>query len=124
MTAFDFGEFLTVAEELGNRGDQASRRSAVSRAYYAVLGVAYRALPQVERARITHGNVHRVTWALYTASSDRRMRRLGNLGLGLRTGRITGDYDAAQVFSATDVALVLADAREILDMLGRYSYRP
>lgn len=52
--AFDFGEFMTVAEELQTRAGQAFRRSAMSRVYYAVLGVAYRTLPERERGRITH----------------------------------------------------------------------
>ena len=39
---FDWSEFLTLADELGKRADEASLRSALSRAYYYVYHLALR----------------------------------------------------------------------------------
>jgi len=32
--SFDWNNFLVLAEELGQRGDEAAKRTAISRAYY------------------------------------------------------------------------------------------
>jgi hypothetical protein len=38
--AFDWREFLDLARELSDRTDEASQRTAISRAYFAALGAA------------------------------------------------------------------------------------
>jgi hypothetical protein len=45
VTPFDFAEFLDLADQLSSHSHEAAWRSAVSRAYYALLHVAYEALP-------------------------------------------------------------------------------
>jgi hypothetical protein len=57
----------------------------VSRAYYAVLGVAYGTLPAAERAAIGPGSIHQGTWARYTGSSERVSRQIGNAGYTLES---------------------------------------
>ena len=81
--AFDSRDYLPVAEELGQRGDQAAWRTALGRAYYAILGVACRALPPAEQARIGPGQNHDLTWALYAASTAQAARRVGGIGYRL-----------------------------------------
>lgn len=53
MTPFEFASYLDLADELAARPDEAAWRSAISRAYYAVLHVAYQALPVTIRATIS-----------------------------------------------------------------------
>jgi len=98
MTAFDYRTFLAIADELGRRADQAARRTALGRAYYAILGVAYRSLPQHEQARIGPGQIHDLTWVLYSAATAQSSRRVGGIGYRLRTVRRRADYRADQLF--------------------------
>jgi hypothetical protein len=124
VTAFDPRTFLEIAEELGQRADQAARRTALGRAYYAILGVAYRALPPAEQARIGPGQIHDLTWALYASSAAQPSRRVGGIGLRLRTARRQADYRNDLGFSASDVNQVLRQARQALQLLDRHGYQP
>jgi hypothetical protein len=91
VTAFDYRSFLDIADELGQRNDQAARRTALGRAYHAILGVAFRALPSAEQTRIGPGQIHTVTWALYSASTVQGARQVGGIGYRLRTVRRGAD---------------------------------
>jgi hypothetical protein len=124
MTAFDSRTFLDVADELGQRTDQAARRTALGRAYYAILGVAYRALPQSDQARIGPGQIHETTWALYSAATAQSSRRVGGIGLRLRMFRRRADYRADLSFSDRDMALALREAHLALGFLDRHGYQP
>ncbi|HZO26856.1 MAG TPA: hypothetical protein VFH48_12815 [Chloroflexota bacterium] len=124
MTLFDSRTFLAIAEELGQRGDQAARRTALGRAYYATLGVAYRALPPADQARIGPGQIHDLTWMLYAASTAQPSRRIGGIGYRLRTARRQADYRSDRSFSERDVDLILRQARQALQLLDRHGYRP
>jgi hypothetical protein len=124
VTAFDYRDFFAIAEELGQRDDQAARRTALGRAYYAVLGVAFRALPAAEQARIGPGQIHDHVWARYMASTARPARQIGGAGLRLRTLRRRADYRDDLDFSAADLRTALTDARRALDLLRRHGYQP
>ena len=78
MTPFDFADFLDLADDLSTRNDEAAWRSAISRAYYGILHVAYQTLPLTAQATITHRTTHRATWDFYTASSVPMCRQIGN----------------------------------------------
>jgi hypothetical protein len=124
VTAFDPRTFLAIAEELGLRTDQAARRTSLGRAYYAILGVAYRALPASDQARIGPGQIHDLTWALYSASTAQPSRRIGGIGFRLRTARRQADYRSDLSFSENDVDLILRQARQALQLLDRHGYQP
>jgi hypothetical protein len=121
---FDYREFFTIAEELGQRNDQAASRTALGRAYYAVLGVALRTLPAAEQARISPGQIHTRVWALYVASTTRPIRQIGGIGLRLRAWRRQADYRDDLTFSSSDVTNALADARRALTLLQQHGYQP
>lgn len=124
MTAFDSRDYLPIAEALGRRGDQAARRTALGRAYYAILGLAYRALPAADETRIGPGQIHDLTWMLYAASTEQASRRVGGIGYRLRTARRRADYRMDLTFSEHDVDLALRQAREALQLLDRHGYQP
>ncbi|MFN8635310.1 MAG: hypothetical protein U0893_15800 [Chloroflexota bacterium] len=124
MTAFDCRTFLDIAEELGQREHQAARRTALSRAYYAILGVAYRALPSADQARIGPGQIHDHTWSLYASSAAHASRQVGGIGYRLRTLRRRADYRDDLSFSDRDLTLALAWARRVLSLLDRHGYQP
>jgi hypothetical protein len=124
MTAFDYRTFLNIADELGQRADQAARRTALTRAYYAILGVAYRSLPLSDQARIGPGQIHELTWALYSAATAQSSRRVGGIGYRLRMVRRRADYRADLSFSGQDITLALREAHQALDLLDRHGYQP
>jgi hypothetical protein len=112
VTAFDPRTFLEIAEELGRREDQAARRTDLGRAYYAILGVAYRALPSSEQARIGPGQIHDLTWVLYAASATQASRRVGGIGYRLRTARRRTDCRYDLYVSSGDVEIALREAMQ------------
>jgi uncharacterized protein (UPF0332 family) len=90
--AFNWSEFLRLANELSARADEASHRSSISRAYYCVYHTAS------DRA-IFNGYVdkksHRQLWDLYARNLDRDCRKLASIGLRMKKERVAADYDAA-----------------------------
>ena len=124
MTPFAYREFFALAEELALREDQAARRTALSRAHYAVLGVALRALPAAEQAQISPGQVHERTWTAYALAEAVTSRQVAGIGYRLRALRRRADYRDDLEFSARDVALTLAQARQALQILEQHGYQP
>ncbi|MDP8922228.1 MAG: hypothetical protein M3O34_05045 [Chloroflexota bacterium] len=121
---FAWRAFLDLAAELGARSDEAAWRTAIGRAYYAAVGTAYEALPPAERAAITPGMYHTRTWLLYTMSSHRVCRRVGNLGHLLRQMRHECDYRASATIRDYDVRQALTYAREAVALIDWHGYQP
>jgi hypothetical protein len=115
---FDWWDFLALAETLAD-GDEASRRTAVSRAYYAAFGSALAwqegwrgfAAPQ-------DGTVHQELWKAFDAGSDDE-RHVSELGNRLRRRRNDADYTTWVDGLGDMVDDSLDDAREVRDLLGR-----
>ena len=123
MTTFDFREFLVVAEDLFTRGDQASYRTALSRAYYAVFGVAWHTLPPSLQTHIGQGRVHRETWSHYSGSSYLPCRQVAGVGGRLRILRHEADYQDAILFTTRRVRNALDEADQALQLLYRHGYQ-
>jgi len=121
---FVWRTFLALAEELGARSDEAAWRTAIGRAYYAAVGTAYESLPMADRAGITPGTYHVRTWLLYSVSSQRACRRVGNLGHLLRHMRHICDYRAATAIREHDVRQALVYTREAITLIDQHGYRP
>jgi hypothetical protein len=68
--AFEWLQYLTVAEELGARPDEAALRSSISRAYYYVYHLALTRAEsnayRPERGESTHVQL----WRLFSGSPD------------------------------------------------------
>lgn len=90
---FDWAEFLMLAERLAERGaDEATLRTAISRAYYAAY---HRASAYVRanalvpaRARLTHQRV----WEAFALVNDPRHAEVAVRGDRLRRLRTSADY--------------------------------
>jgi len=124
VTHFDFADYLDLADELGTRSDEAAWRAAVSRAYYAVFGVAWRTLPPALQMHVGQGRVHRATWVSYAGSSQLPCRQVGGIGFRLRRVRDLADYDATASSSSGRVESTLREARQALQLLDRHGYQP
>jgi uncharacterized protein (UPF0332 family) len=124
VTAFDFAEYLDLAEELALRNDEAALRTAISRAYYAILHVAFRALPPSAQATISPRTTHRATWDFYTASSRPVCRQVGHSGIRLRNRRVDADYRALSSITSVQAVQLVAHARLTMERLRRHGYQP
>lgn len=113
--SFDWREFFTLAEELAERDEEAGKRTAVGRAYYAAFGTAR---SQIEASGVTFTKTaidHGAVWGHLSRSSNPAERQLGANGNRLRVARNRADYDPV-VDRLEDITLdALEDARAILD---------
>lgn len=115
---FDWADYLTLAERLASSSDEASQRSAISRAYYAAFHAAARYVartkPEVEIPR--DGRKHQVVW---TALKDgtRQERGAKAWGIKLRGKRTQADYELVGLSFPRDAAFALEAARGVVDNL-------
>ena len=114
---FDWTNFQILAEELATKNDEASKRSAISRAYYCVFNLAF------ARAESTAGafpgggdSSHRWCWEKYqdTASSTRdpMASALWLAGDRMKRRRIKADYKDDFPRLDDNVKWTIQDARE------------
>lgn len=92
MIRFDWADYLSLARSLAGEVDDASRRSAISRSYYACFGVA-------ARYAIAHGFPHRVVthdrvWEWFRQPDIASGRDINEFGKRLRERRVAADYRA------------------------------
>jgi uncharacterized protein (UPF0332 family) len=125
MTRFDWREFVAFAEELvaGGAPTEASQRSAVSRAYYAVFNIARARLVAEGRIDPTRHEAHDQVWLTLDAGS-RGERRIGQGGRRLRYWRNWADYEERYPQVARDAASLVALARRLITEIDRLSHRP
>ena len=119
--AFDWAEFLTLAKELAQRPEEASLRSAVSRAYYAAFGKA-RAFLQAEGVSfVSDASDHALVWEAFRSSSDDVRYYIGVDGTGLRNSRNRADYDAEVSDIQARAQRAVRKAEDIFNSLERLS---
>jgi hypothetical protein len=111
--SFDWRDFHTLATELCNRPDEASKRSAISRAYYSVYCTARAWIERklgvlvVEEARYLKKSAHEYVWDSVEELEGGRYADLAQDGKGLLRSRGRADYtpviDKLQILAATEV---------------------
>jgi hypothetical protein len=102
---FDWGEFLSLAEQLNGESVsgppisfEAQQRSSVSRAYYAAFILARNRLRDVDRVPIPQaGTAHLFVAQRYEYDPDPVRAQIGVLLSRLRRARNLCDYDDAVV---------------------------
>lgn len=115
---FDWADYLVLAEELGKRSDdEASLRSAVSRAYYAAFCTARNRLLQEGEEVPKTGEAHTVVWTKYRERAQKQRRDVGINGDRLRRVRNKADYDDELPNIHAEVEGAVARARRLLDSL-------
>ena len=86
--AFDWAEFLALAaNQLAAHVDEASHRTAISRAYYC----AYHKAWAVANGYIDEKS-HWKLWDLYRRKTDVKCRQLRDIGDRMKKERIDADY--------------------------------
>jgi uncharacterized protein (UPF0332 family) len=94
MMPFDWNHFLNVAKTLAKAPDEASQRSAISRAYYAAFHTAKRYLTHAKTDLHIprHGDAHDFVWVALQEGSCQEMSA-GAHGFRLKKQRKIADYD-------------------------------
>jgi hypothetical protein len=111
--AFDWNQFLVLAEELAAKEDEASKRTSISRAYYSAF---HDALIRAERncGPKQGANSHDWCWNKYLYTQNEVCHQLGIDGGRLKAKRVHADYKADPINRLDDfVARVLTDARSL-----------
>jgi hypothetical protein len=91
--AFKWAEYLKLADQLSRQTDEASQRTAISRAYYFVFHIArQRAVKNLYR-QPEDGTSHDNLWLLYKRNSSTRCKQVATLGKRLKKKRVQADYE-------------------------------
>jgi len=119
MTAFDWSKYLELAVELQRRSDEASLRTAISRAYYFVYNSAL-SRPAVGQYRLdTKLPVHEELWALYERNGG-DCGKLATIAKRLKQRRVKADYmHSSYPRVADELRGVIADASDCAAILSQ-----
>ena len=120
---FDWTDYLSLAEVLGNRPDQASARTAISRAYYYVYHLALRRAVDNNFILVRGEAAHAQLWRLFDGSPEPACQRLGQIARRLRMSRQRADYERHFPRIEEELPLMLTDARDFAAQLGRLPTR-
>lgn len=115
---FDWDDFLALGERLAASDDEASRRTAISRAYYA----AYHAAAAFARAAgmLPGGHTHQRVWDAFARDPDADRATVGAAGDGLRQRRQAADYrNPFPGEIGRDAEAAIGEARGVIDLLKR-----
>jgi hypothetical protein len=114
--AFNWNDFLSLAEQLALDNDEASQRTAISRAYYAVFNVACERA--IQNCGQPVGPKHVWCWQQYSRNPNRQCKRIGIDGDRLKKLRVRADYQSATIHRLNEtVADVLREATQFQEDL-------
>jgi uncharacterized protein (UPF0332 family) len=121
--AFNWSEYLKLADELGKRTDEGSLRSAISRAYYYVFHLALKRAQDNDFRVLSGEGTHTQLWRVFSESPEPDCRRLAEIAARLKEKRERADYNPHFVRVQEEVPDLLADARDFAARLGRLPTR-
>ena len=120
--SFDWREFLTIAEALGELeigvSSEALSRSAVSRAYYACFGAARSQASVLRAATRKSAAEHGELATFYAKRFGEAGEQIGVLLSRMRTFRNAADYDATFEDGGAICQVALKDAHNFLQILA------
>jgi len=108
---FDWQNYLVLAQSLGAVNDEASQRTALSRAYYAVYHVAFERVLAVGHRIPADEKVstHKWCWDIYRNAVDAGCKQLGLDGDRLKGKRVKADYYAEDIKKLYETVLETLD---------------
>jgi hypothetical protein len=116
---FDWSQYLALANELGQRSDAASLRTAISRGYYYVYHLALQRAKKNGFIPAQGEAVHTQLWRLFNASPEADCRKLAQIGERLKRNRVRADYQPIFVRLADETDAALAEAKDFATRLGK-----
>jgi uncharacterized protein (UPF0332 family) len=116
---FAWADYLSLAQALAQSKDEASQRTAISRAYYAAFHVARRHVAQThpEVTLPRHGAVHDVVWTTLERGA-REERAAAHGGKRLRQKRTLADYEMLGLSFPSDTQQAVAWAEGVIRSLA------
>lgn len=114
---FDWVEYLYLARELAARNEEASQRSAISRAYYAAFCSARNWLSHRGMPIPPTSDAHTFVWQAFEMQADRPKRAVGQLGRRLRRARTQADYEDHMKELRKTVEDALCEAQKVLTII-------
>ena len=108
---------------MGKRSDEASLRSALSRAYYYVYHLAPERAEANDFKPIPGEGTHTQLWRLFNGSPEPACKNLANLAARLKEKRERADYNKNFNRIEEEVPEVLEDARNFAAQLARVDAR-
>jgi len=121
--SFDWLEYFTLAEELANRTDEASLRTAISRAYYSIYHLALARAKANNFAALPGEGTHAQLWRLFTKSPEPDCMKLGQMAERLKDKRVRADYDPIFVRIQEETPEFLNQARDFAERLQKLDSR-
>ena len=110
---FDWNNYLTLAEQLATGPDEASKRTAISRAYYYVFNLAFAKAESTAGRHPPGEGFHEWCWSKYQNTPDVSCKKLANYGRRMKRRRVKADYNAAEIIRLDDeVRRMLEEARQ------------
>jgi|ERR1051326_3262893 hypothetical protein len=95
---FDWLNYLSLAQNLAGNGDEASKRTAISRAYYFIFNLAFaRAERNCGAKPSGPPGFHEWCWDKYMTSADTACIAIGVQGDRLKRRRVWADYKPQDV---------------------------
>jgi len=118
--SFDWLEYLSLATKLAASDDEASQRSAISRAYYSLYITARRRL-ELSGVQIK-GDQHRAVWDAYRSRSNPGQSpdecgRIAMRANTLKWRRVRADYEDDYPGISSEVQDQLQQASRLLEQL-------
>jgi hypothetical protein len=116
--AFAWRDYLQLARQLAQAGDEPSERTAVGRAYYAVCGTAEerRKSDGISTAKVK-GGWHVKLWATYAQSHDVRRQQIGVDGKRLHARRVRADYQLVMNNPRREAAIATSAAAGLIQAI-------
>jgi uncharacterized protein (UPF0332 family) len=115
--SFDWSDYFRLAQELEHRVDEASLRSAISRAYYYVYHLALARAEANAYKPMPGEGTHTQLWRVFSGSPEPKCQRLAIIAGRMKEKRERADYGDRYARVAEDVPTLLADAREFEALL-------
>jgi uncharacterized protein (UPF0332 family) len=116
--AFDWREYKTLAVKLSGVGDEASKRSAISRGYYFAYHLALARAMANQYLPTTYQSVHKQLWTYYENASNLECRRVALIGKRMKRKRGKADYDDDYPRLDDEVISILSDATQCETILS------
>jgi uncharacterized protein (UPF0332 family) len=115
--AFDWLQYLNLAEQLSRGTDEASHRSAISRAYYFLYHVAYSRAVANHYRRSEDATTHMSLWLHYERNNNLECRTVAVIGQRLLQKRNRADYQDNYDRISEEMVETLRNARRCADII-------
>ncbi|PYV15129.1 MAG: hypothetical protein DMG21_16040 [Acidobacteria bacterium] len=121
---FDWNDFLSLAQRLAASTDEASKRTAISRAYYCAFILAFERAESAGCRYPRGEGYHQWCWRKYSETPDSSCRKLAVEGNRMLALRVRADYEAGEIRRLDDTVLrVLGDTQQFMADLAALNPR-